>query len=146
MPSASARHPRTGGRGSGFSAASFSGTRLAMSVSTMLRVSHNARPCTAPVSAPMTDSCADKGTISVLLVKEALAEWRRRGHDEASLLMQAGIPPELVTKPFARVSSHHYGQLWLLIAQAMDDEFFGMNVRRMKSGTFAYMTLSLIHI
>ncbi|GAB7531196.1 AraC family transcriptional regulator [Pseudomonas sp. 3A(2025)] len=88
----------------------------------------------------MPETCADKGTISVLLVQEALLELRQRGGNDDELLAQAGIPAQLLANPFGRVSSQRYGQLWRLIAQAMDDEFFGMNARRMKSGTFAYMT------
>ncbi len=69
---------------------------------------------------------------------------RRLGHDESGLLVQAGIPPELLSKPFARVSSQRYGQLWLMIGQAMDDEFFCMNVRRMKLATFAYISRAAV--
>jgi AraC-like DNA-binding protein len=88
----------------------------------------------------MTGTSTEKGTISVRLVHEALLELRRRGFDTSGLLDQAGIPAELAARPYGRVSSEHYGQLWLLIARTMDDEFFGMNPRRMKSGSFAYMT------
>ncbi|WP_375738858.1 AraC family transcriptional regulator [Pseudomonas boanensis] len=88
----------------------------------------------------MTGSSAEKGTISVHLVNEALLVLRLRGLDASGLLDQAGIGAELLGKPYARVSSQLYAQLWRLIAHAMDDEFFGMNARRMKSGSFAYMT------
>lgn len=88
----------------------------------------------------MTGTSAEKGTISIRLVHEALLELRQRGFDDSALLRQAGIPAELLAKPYGRVSSQLYGQLWLLIARTMDDEFFGMNPRRMKSGSFAYMT------
>ncbi|MCY1517372.1 putative HTH-type transcriptional regulator [compost metagenome] len=82
---------------------------------------------------------AEKGTISIRLVHEALVEARRRGLDVQDLLRQAGIAAELLDKPYARVSSQHYAQLWLLLAQALDDEFFGMNPRRLKPGSFAFM-------
>ncbi|WP_271412042.1 AraC family transcriptional regulator [Pseudomonas sp. Q1-7] len=88
----------------------------------------------------MTGPSTEKGTISVHLVHEALLELRQRGFDDSGLLRQAGISAELLAKPYGRVSSQAYGQLWLLVAQAMDDEFFGMNPRRMKSGSFAYLT------
>ena len=87
----------------------------------------------------MTDSAVEKGTISVRLVSEALVEWRAQGHDSGTLLSQAGIAHELLGKPYARVSSQAYARLWLLLAKAMDDEFFGMNARRMKSGSYVFM-------
>ncbi|WP_175254021.1 AraC family transcriptional regulator [Pseudomonas sp. BMW13] len=87
----------------------------------------------------MTAIVTEKGTISVQLVAEALLEWRRRGLSEAPLLAQAGITPGQLLRPYARVSASAYAQLWRAIALAMDDEFFGMNARRMKSGSFAFM-------
>ncbi|SDI13789.1 AraC-type DNA-binding protein [Pseudomonas benzenivorans] len=92
----------------------------------------------------MTDSAVEKGTISARLVGEALQEWRARGHDCDTLLAQAGIAPELLNRPYARVSAPAYGRLWLALAKAMDDEFFGMNPRRMKSGSFAFMARSAL--
>ncbi|WP_439858575.1 AraC family transcriptional regulator [Pseudomonas sp. MBLB4136] len=87
----------------------------------------------------MTEVSAEKGTISVRLVGEALRQWRAQGRDAAELLAQAGIATELLERPNARVSAQAYARLWRALAQAMDDEFFGMNVRRLKSGSFAFM-------
>lgn len=87
----------------------------------------------------MTATAVEKGTISVRLVGEALQQWRAQGQDCDVLLTQAGIVPELLNKPYARVSAQAYARLWLALAKAMDDEFFGMNPRRMKSGSYAFM-------
>ncbi|MDM8350225.1 AraC family transcriptional regulator [Pseudomonas sp. sp1636] len=92
----------------------------------------------------MTARSVDKGTISVRLVGEALREWRAQGRDASALLSQAEIAPELLDKPYARVSAQAYARLWLLLAKAMDDEFFGMNARRMKSGSYAFMARSAL--
>ncbi|MBB4865603.1 AraC-like DNA-binding protein [Pseudomonas nitritireducens] len=86
----------------------------------------------------------EKGTISIRLVSEALAEFRRAGRDDAPLLAAAGIAPELFGKPYARVSSQAYARLWLRLAKEMDDEFFGMNARRMKSGSFNFMAAAAV--
>ena len=86
----------------------------------------------------------EKGTISIRLVSEALAEFRRAGRDDGPLLAAAGIAPELFGKPYARVSSQAYARLWLRLAKEMDDEFFGMNARRMKSGSFNFMTAAAV--
>lgn len=86
----------------------------------------------------------EKGTISIRLVSEALAEFRRQGGDDGPLLADAGIAAELFDKPYARVSSQAYARLWLRLAKVMDDEFFGMNARRMKSGSFNFMAAAAI--
>ncbi|MBD9679215.1 AraC family transcriptional regulator [Pseudomonas sp. PDM18] len=86
----------------------------------------------------------EKGTISIRLVSEALAEFRRAGRDDGPLLAAAGIAPELFGKPYARVSCQVYARLWLRLAREMDDEFFGMNARRMKSGSFNFMAAAAV--
>jgi len=93
----------------------------------------------------MTDRIGEKGTISVRLVNEALLELRRQGFDEAPLLQRAGIAPALLLRPYARVPAQAYARLWRAIAAASDDEFFGMNPRRMKSGSFAFMARAALH-
>lgn len=87
----------------------------------------------------MAGMSVEKGTISIRLVNEALLELRRQGHDERGLLARAGIAAEWLDKPYARVPAKAYGRLWLSIAACMDDEFFGMNPRRMKVGSFAFL-------
>ncbi|WPC07082.1 AraC family transcriptional regulator [Pseudomonas benzenivorans] len=87
----------------------------------------------------MTDARVEKGTISVRLVDEALREWQARGLDAGGLLAGAGIAAELLGRGNARVPAQAYARLWRALAQAMDDEFFGMNPRRMKVGSFAFM-------
>ena len=92
----------------------------------------------------MTASAVEKGTISVRLIGEALHEWRARGQDCDALLARAGIAPELLGKPYARVSAQAYARLWLALAEALDDEFFGIDPRRMKAGSFAFMARSAL--
>ncbi|MDD3352267.1 AraC family transcriptional regulator [Zoogloea sp.] len=90
-------------------------------------------------------AATDKGTIAMAFVQEALAGVRAQGIDGDALLAQAGISPELLQAPQARVSSTHYGTLWHAIAQTMDDEFFGMDSHRMKAGSFTLLCHSVIH-
>ena len=93
----------------------------------------------------METKILEKGSISICFVHEALACIRSRGLDQNDLLMQVGISPELLASPHARVSSRHYGALWHLIAQTMDDEFFGMDRHRMKTGSFTLLCHTVIH-
>jgi AraC-like DNA-binding protein len=82
----------------------------------------------------------DKGTISVSLVEETLALARARGLDALPLAEAAGIAAPMLASPKSRVSSAQYGALWAAIARALDDEFFGQDSHRMKSGSFIAMT------
>lgn len=82
----------------------------------------------------------DKGTISVSLVEETLALARSRGLDALPLAEAAGIAAPMLASPKSRVSSAQYGALWAGIARALDDEFFGQDSHRMKSGSFIAMT------
>ena len=93
----------------------------------------------------MREIHGEKGTIAIAFVDEALACLRRRGIDERPILQAAGISPELLAWPQARVSSAHYGTLWHGIAQVIDDEFFGLDSHPMRPGSFTLMCHTLIH-
>jgi AraC-like DNA-binding protein len=86
----------------------------------------------------------EKGSVAIAFVDEALACIRQRGLDQNELLMKAGISPELLRTPHARISSGRCGELWHLIAQATDDEFFGMDSHRMKVGSFTLLCHAVI--
>jgi hypothetical protein len=53
----------------------------------------------------------EKGTIAISFVFETLEVIRSRGLDSRALLVEAGIFPELLSVPRARVSANHYGNL-----------------------------------
>jgi AraC-like DNA-binding protein len=93
----------------------------------------------------MSGTTVERGTIAISFVHEALKCIRARGLDHLSLLAQAGISPELLQSPQARVSASHYGTLWHLIARTLDDEFFGMDNHRMKVGSFTLLCHAIIH-
>ncbi|HZZ11882.1 MAG TPA: AraC family transcriptional regulator [Paraburkholderia sp.] len=82
----------------------------------------------------------DKVTISVGLVEETLALARAQGLDVGPIANAAGIPAPMLASSKSRVSSAQYGALWAGIARALDDEFFGQDSHRMKSGSFIAMT------
>ncbi len=82
---------------------------------------------------------AEPGTISICFVSAALESVRARGLDADALLRAVGLSPHLLEVPQARVSARHYGRLWRLVAHTLDDEFFGCDSRRMKSGSFTML-------
>ena len=77
----------------------------------------------------------ERRMISASFVDEALDCVRRRGLDPLPLLAAAGLPA-VVVEP---VSAERYGALWLAIAAAMDDEFFGLGGRPMPLGSFTML-------
>jgi AraC-like DNA-binding protein len=88
---------------------------------------------------------AEKGTISVHFVRSVADAVRARGLNEQELLRDAGIAPELLGVARSRVSAHHYATLWRLVIRRLDDEFFGQDSRRMKTGSFALLCTAIVH-
>ncbi len=87
----------------------------------------------------------EKGTISICFVDAVLDGVRRCGIDVNPLLERSGISPGLLSLPNARVSAAVYTALLRLIAQTLDDEFFGQDSRRMKLGSFAMLCHTVVH-
>jgi hypothetical protein len=82
---------------------------------------------------------SEKDTISLHLVREALLQSCPPGADSAQVLTKVGIDPALLAQPDARVSATTYARLWRLLARRSDDEFFGMDPRKLKSGSLAFL-------
>ena len=87
---------------------------------------------------------AEPGTIAICFVAAALESVRARHLNANELLATVGLSPSLLQAPQARVSAKVYGALWRAIAVARDDEFFGQDSRRMKSGSFAMLCHSVV--
>lgn len=86
----------------------------------------------------------EKGSISIHFVSNALQHVARLGGNPHALLIAADIAPSLLAHPQARVSADRYARLWRLINEALDDEFFGQDSRRMKVGSFAMLCHTVI--
>ena len=85
---------------------------------------------------------AEKDTISIHLVREALLQSCAPGAATLEALNKAGIDPALLTQPDGRVPATAYARLWRLLARRLDDEFFGMDPRKLKSGSFEFLCRS----
>jgi AraC-like DNA-binding protein len=85
----------------------------------------------------------ERDTVSIHFVRAALAGLsavaRRR------VLRCAGIPAALLTADSARVTAAAFAALWLAVNEERDDEFFGLDARRMKVGSFALITYAVLH-
>ncbi|KQY45673.1 AraC family transcriptional regulator [Rhizobium sp. Root483D2] len=84
---------------------------------------------------------ADRRMISPSFVEEALDCLRRAGKPTAPLLASLGLQAMVGTA----ISAESYGALWLAVAAEVDDEFFGMGERPMRSGSFTLLCHCVLH-
>ncbi len=80
-------------------------------------------------------------SVSIAFVRSAvmaLGEAQR-----LAVLAEAGIATPLLAEPAARVPALAFGRLWMAVARQLDDEFFGLDRRRMKVGSFAMLCHAL---
>ncbi|MFA7943784.1 AraC family transcriptional regulator [Pseudomonas brenneri] len=82
---------------------------------------------------------SEKDTISIHLVHEALLQSCAPGAATREALVKVGIDPILLEQPDARVPALAYARLWRLLARRRDDEFFGMDPRKLKSGSLEFL-------
>jgi AraC-like DNA-binding protein len=81
-------------------------------------------------------SAVGKDTISMHLVREALEQCGAAGREAFSAL---GLELAMLGDEHARMPARTYGRLWRELSQALDDEFFGMSARPLRSGSFALL-------
>lgn len=84
----------------------------------------------------------EKHTVSMHFVEAAIA--RLDPAARTRVLAAAGIPAALLAASQARVPAAAYSALWLAVARELDDEFFGLDRRRMKTGSFALLCQAVI--
>ncbi|WP_088286332.1 AraC family transcriptional regulator [Ideonella sp. A 288] len=76
-------------------------------------------------------------TVSIAFVRSAVRALAPQVR--ARVLCQAGIADEALRGPDARVPATAFGALWMAVARELDDEFFGLDRRRMKVGSFVLL-------
>ena len=81
-------------------------------------------------------------TVSIAFVRGAVQRLDTTVRQAA--LQRAGIAPELLAADAARVPAAAFAALWLAVGEALDDEFFGLDSRRMKVGSFALLCRALM--
>lgn len=74
-------------------------------------------------------------------VEDALACLAAQGIEAAPLLRKVGLPA-VVADP---ITGAEFGALWLAMAEAARDEFFGLGARPMRPGSFALMCQAALH-
>ena len=81
----------------------------------------------------------NKDTISIHLVREALLQSCASPQTMQDVLHAVGVDPALLEDAEGRVPAHTYARVWRLLAHRLDDEFFGMDPRKLRSGSLAFM-------
>lgn len=87
-------------------------------------------------------STAEKDTVSMYFALAALNKLKPVAKERA--LAHAGIPASLLQAANARVPASAFSALWLAVARELDDEFFGLDRRAMKVGSFALLCQAVI--
>jgi len=87
----------------------------------------------------------DRGTISIRLLREALLDVDRTHALPVESLLRNGVSIADLDTEDGRISVEHYAAVWLAIAEATGDEFFCMNPRPMRTGSFAFLTRATLH-
>lgn len=84
----------------------------------------------------------EKDTVSMYFVRAAVSHLtpQQRVHS----LAVAGIPADLLDSASARVPAGAFSALWLAVARELDDEFFGLDRRSMKVGSFALLCQAVL--
>ena len=84
----------------------------------------------------------EKDTVSMYFVNAAVAHLEAPALERA--LAAAGIPQQLLPVHHARVPAPAFSALWLAVARELDDEFFGLDRRAMKVGSFALLCQAVL--
>ncbi|MBU6256953.1 MAG: AraC family transcriptional regulator [Burkholderiales bacterium] len=84
----------------------------------------------------------ERDTVSMHFVGAAMARLDRAARER--VMRSAGIPKALLAAPHSRVTAQSFSALWLAVSRELDDEFFGLDSRRMKVGSFALLSHAVL--
>jgi AraC-like DNA-binding protein len=98
----------------------------------------------APAAETSTSLEPPIATVPISLVKAFLEGAQARPETIRRYLEQAGIAPELLSQPGARVTEDQFSTFYQAIAIALDDEMPGFFSRPLRSGTLKFLCLSLL--
>ena len=80
-------------------------------------------------------SAGVRGTVSIELVHEALNAANVRNLEVARVLEAAKLDRDLLRSAKARISAQSYSDMWVALADLMDDEFFGLDSHGLRRGS-----------
>lgn len=83
-------------------------------------------------------------TISVAFVRSALSRMPVGSAARQQVLEAAGVSESVLALPEGRIPAEQFAALWLAAVKVLDDEFFGLDTRQMRGGSFALLCRSLM--
>jgi len=86
----------------------------------------------------------ENDSVAVYFVHTMLYALRDQPARASALLRQAGIDPAVLDDSSARVPATAFARLWLVLIEAMGDEFFRLDSHGMPLGSFALICRGLI--
>ena len=81
----------------------------------------------------------NSGTVSAVMVREALYSPLQRGWLLDDLLEGTPFDQQIMASDAERVPVQHYARFWRRVRRTIQDEFFLMDQRSMRPGSFAFM-------
>lgn len=85
-----------------------------------------------------------RATVAIAFVQGMLAGLAHSSRPAAPLLALAGIAPEVLDDPAARVPVERYAALYNLLNHELDDEGFGLFSAPMRAGSFEFLCRSVL--
>jgi AraC-like DNA-binding protein len=82
-------------------------------------------------------------TVAAVFAKRAIDLVRGEPRLFDQVLEHAGLTPDTLEVADQRISAQSFGCIWAEVSRSIDDEFFGADSRRMKSGSFAFLCRGL---
>ncbi|MDY0250201.1 MAG: AraC family transcriptional regulator ligand-binding domain-containing protein [Pseudomonas sp.] len=79
------------------------------------------------------------GTVSAVMVREALEAPLQQGWSLDVLLNGSAFDAQIMCAEAQRVPVQHYARFWRRLRRTIQDEFFLMDQRSMRPGSFAFM-------
>lgn len=86
----------------------------------------------------------EKDSVAVYFAQAMIYALRDQPRRVTQALEQAGISPDLLSTPDARVPASAFSQLWLNQIRELNDEFFLLDSRGMLPGSFSLICRALI--
>jgi AraC-like DNA-binding protein len=83
-------------------------------------------------------------TVPIAFVRGMVSGLDARGQSSDAFLVGAGIAPQLLQQPSARITAEQYSALFRLLIEELDDECVGLMSRPLKRGSLALMTRSAL--
>lgn len=86
----------------------------------------------------------ESDSVAVYFLHAMLHALRDQPQRRDALLRAAGLDPQVLGQPLARVPATVFARVWLDVIRALGDEFFGLDSHGMPLGSFALICRGLI--